>query len=614
MTPLFSNNSLLTEPMLQDPTSGSVTVVWFTDQPGQDHYVEYGKDFSKLAVAEVFKLSRMREGGSNGEAWTFRPVYKQEAILEGITEKTPYRTVTVTTNGETLKSKIFHCSPTPNKGSPLKILFTSDHQGKPMVAANLQKVKEVVPEIDAIFYAGDCVDHADKASEWFDENGFFACLQGKAHKQLHSSIYSGGALLQTAPLFCAIGNHEVMGQWSKEKNLEAQFNDPYPRELAKARFKQLFPHQNDPMAAEKWIKDHSFNIDSYDQIFTLPTSSSGNKKYYAVTFGDIRLVVLYATRIWRRPELGIKGKYTELPATFDQPLEWGHGDFIFEPIQKGSAQYLWLEKELQSSEFQNAKYKIVMLHNPFHTLGENGIPPFTTPIQQITTDENGKITAISYDYPIEQDFLIRDLEPLFVRYEVDLVLCGHTHIWNRFRSPEGMHHLETSNVGNSYGAYLTISRNLVPGKGDDNYRAFGDPNGLTPILPTIAPLKNAEGIPLPYISSNTITVFSIFSTDTGAVDSYYFDTMKSDSSVVHFDRFYLGQRKPAYHIVRSISDLKEYAEKTALPDLIVSTRWDYKNHLIYFVDDRKSHLEDYHRAFQAELALQLFEYTYSHSQ
>lgn len=558
---LFSENHMLTDPILQAPTETSVNVVWFTDDPGQTHYVEYGDDFARRAVCELSQLSRMREDGSEGHSWIFEPVYRHEAILEGIpsAEKTPYRTVTVTSSGNIIKSEIFQCSPAPTKGSALKILFTSDHQGKPMVAANLQKVKETVPEIDAIFFAGDCVDHADKASEWFAENGFFACLQGKARKSLNASIYTGGELLQSAPLFCAIGNHEVMGRWKEGKSLDEQFRDPYPREFAELQYNQLFPNETDRAIKEKWMKNHSFNSDSYEEIFTLPESLSGGKKYYAVTFGDVRLVVLHATRIWRKSALEVKGKYTEHSATFDDPLEWGYGDFIFEPIQKGSAQYEWLNNEFQSTEFQNAKYKIVMLHNPLHSLGENTIPPFTNPIQKIETDANGKITAIHYHYPKEEDFLIRDLEPLFIRYGVDLVLCGHTHIWNRFRSSQGIHYLETSNVGNSYGAYLDIPRNLVPGIGDDNYRAFGDPNGLMPIFPTIAPLSNSEGKPLPYISSNQITVFSVFSTDTGAVDSYYFDTAKPDSSVIHFDRFYLGQRKSAQ--TRVTKELQEKAFK-----------------------------------------------------
>jgi hypothetical protein len=360
-----------------------------------------------------------------------------------------------------------------------------------------------------------------------------------------------------------------------EKSLDSQFNDTYPKKAAEEQYRELFPDSRDPLHQQAWVKDHSFNTDTYEEIFTLPKSSLGGQKYYAVTLGDIRLVVLYATRIWRQPVLGVKGKYTESPQDFEDRCRWGYGDFIFEPLEKGSAQYAWLEQELQGEAFQQAKYKIVMLHNPLHSLGENAIPPFANPIQTIERDKEGKITHIRYHYPKDQDVLIRDLEPLLTQYGVQLVLCGHTHIWNRFQSKAGIHHLETSNVGNSYGAYLDHKRNLLPGKDDQDYTATGDPNGLSPIIPSIAPLRNEQGTPLPCISSNEITVFSIFSTDTGAIDSYYFDTTKPQSEIVHFDRFFLSD--PSVHSVSCITALQDYAQKYGLPKLVV---FDIDNTLI----------------------------------
>ena len=175
-----------------------------------------------------------------------------------------------------------------------------------------------------------------------------------------------------------------------------------------------------------------------------------------------------------------------------------------------------------------------MLHNPLHSLGENSIPPFTDPIQTIEYEEE-KIKRIKYHYPKKEDYLIRDLEPLFIEKGVQLVLCGHTHIWNRFQTKEGLHHLETSNVGNSYGAYQDKPRSLVPEEKGEDCAAYGDPNGLLPITPTCKPLDKK-----PYLSSNTITAFTIFNTESGNIDSYYFDTEKPGSEVVWFDRFSLN--------------------------------------------------------------------------
>ena len=101
-----------------------------------------------------------------------------------------------------------------------------------------------------------------------------------------------------------------------------------------------------------------------------------------------------------------------------------------------------------------------------------------------------------------------------------------------------MHFLETSNVGNSYGAAMGEEKREVPTGYEKDYIATGDPNGLEPVVPTIAPLLS-DGKPLPYVASNDITVFSILDTATGTVSSYRFDTREPESEVVKFDEFKL---------------------------------------------------------------------------
>ncbi|MEL7520896.1 MAG: metallophosphoesterase, partial [Cyanobacteria bacterium J06553_1] len=66
-------------------------------------------------------------------------------------------------------------------------------------------------------------------------------------------------------------------------------------------------------------------------------------------------------------------------------------------------------------------------------------------------------------------------------------------------------------------------------------------NGLTPVVPTVAPLTDDNGQPLPYLASNDITSFTIFNTGSATLTSYYFDTREPDSAVVKFDEFKLGQ-------------------------------------------------------------------------
>ena len=574
LTPMQSSQ-LLTDPFLQLPTETTVRVVWFTEFPGVDHQVAYGERFSRIAIASTTQMSRAREDqksrvgnqtqdGQIYQNTTERNIWRHEAEVTGLSQGTriPYRVTSVRANGEVVNSQVFTLAPQPAPGRPVKILLTSDHQLKPMTAANLQKVAETVGRVDAVFFAGDLVNVPDRASEWFDDNrgnAFFPALQGRANYSLEkngvTTNYTGGELIQHAPLFPAIGNHEVMGRWDRESSLNDQFNNSYPRAAAAEIAQQL-----NITVSKDWLQDRSFNTNTYEEIFTLPQHLPGSdvsgepgeryshysgdigEKYYAVTFGDLRLVVPYITNMWRTPSLGkqAKGRFRESDRDLQNLVDWGYGQHIFEPIKRGSPQYNWLKSELESREFQQAKYKIVMFHHSPHSLGENVVPAYTDPVQEIDRDAAGNIEAVRYEYPKEADYIIRDVMPLLESAGVQLVFCGHSHLWNRFISPSGMHFLETSNVGNSYSAFLDKQRS-VPAGYREEYVATGDPNGLEPVVPTIAPLRGEDGRVLPYIASNDITVFSILDTGNGVVSSYYFDTRQPDGDVVKFDQFRLGR-------------------------------------------------------------------------
>lgn len=579
--PAIPMAGLLSDPFLQAPTPNSVRVVWFTEFSGQLHTVQVG-DWPEPIAATTRAITRLKEDGESQRIGSetldkpvSRPIWRHEAEITGLTpgERLPYTVSSTQADGTLFTRGPFSLVATPPSGQALKILLTSDHQLMPMTATNLQKVAETVGQVDAVFVAGDLVNVPDRASEWFDDSrggAFFPALQGRANYALTrgstTTHYQGGELIQHAPLFPAIGNHEVMGRVSATQPLNQQFNDPAPRSAALRLYQaygDLFNPTGNPAQKRQWIIDNSYNSDSYEQLFSLPVTTVPNpeqpeqtSRYYATSFGDVRLVSLFATQIWRKPQVTpqTQGRYRERQADLNNPGGWGHGQHIFEPIQKGSLQYQWLEQELASEAFQQAKYKVVMLHHPPHSLGDNIVPAFTDPVPVYDRTPEGQLKAVRYEYPLSQDHLIRDLVPLLEAAGVDLVLYGHSHLWNRFVGATGMHFLETSNVGNTYGAFLgkkigDKKRPLPPSeptKDLDKFNAAyyipqGDPNGLQPVLPTVAPLQDDQGNPLPYVASNDITAFSILDTGLGEVRSYYFDTRKPNRDVVLFDRFTLGQ-------------------------------------------------------------------------
>ncbi len=550
--------ALLTDPFLQLPTPTSVRVVWFTEFEGGEHRVEYGDGFTQQAIATTTKLSRVREDQRSrvgqqtepGQVYqqpTPRDIWRHEAEVTGLTpgQRIPYRVVSLRANGlftRAIASRAFTLAPLPPPNTPLKILLTSDHQSMPMTATNLQKVVETVGQVDAVFLAGDTVNIPDRASEWFDDNrggAFFPCLQGRASYSLERNgtarVYTGGEIIQHAPLYVAIGNHEIMGRYGRLDSLNGEFEDAIPREVALRLY------------GPNGLNNTSFSTDTYEEIFTLPQSPEGGETYYATTIGDVRLVSLYATNLWRVPSLepSAKGRFREPEAKLNSHKDWGYGQIIFEPIRKGSPQYNWLKQELSSPEFRQARYKIVMLHHPTHTLGDNVVPPYTDPIRVVERSAEGSPAVIRYDYPKSEDYLLKDVMPLLEAAQVQLVLYGHSHVWNRFRTPAGLHLLETSNVGNTYGAYWGNNPRKLPDLNPqfynlENYVTLGDPGGLEPILPTLAPVTGDDGQPLPFVSSNDITAFTIFDTGTGTISSYRFDTRTPDAPVVKFDEFQLG--------------------------------------------------------------------------
>ncbi|MDR7273847.1 metallophosphoesterase family protein [Catenuloplanes atrovinosus] len=500
---------LLCEPYLLDPRPGSVTVVWHTTSPGTDNAVLLGPAVAAADPAAALRgavpgvrvvragttpLPRMREDSPAGPVP--RPVHRQLAVVDGLPEEdTPYRVVSVRSDGEVSVSGVHALRGAPPAGSPVRLLLTSDHQLGPMVPANLELAAETAGSLDGVLFAGDMVNVVDRASDWFDHaNGraFFAALGGRASWTAAGRTFTGAPLISSAPLYPAIGNHEVIGRWSATETLDFQFNDAVP---------------------DDW------DVSTYEAMFPVPASDSGGPRWWARTVGDVYVVSLFGTEIWR-PERS--GTYQDGPHT--------HGRFIFAPIGKGSPQYEFLVSALTSAEARAARYRAVMFHHPSHGLGFNSVPAFTDPVPVITED------TVRYEYPLADDYVLRDLAPVFSAYYVNLVLNGHSHVWARFRDDAGVNWLETSNVGNTWGAFHKLSGRVRAAPAGPDYVLQGDPGGLEPVVPTVAPLTGPGGAPLPFVSSDEVTVFSVLDSAAGVVRSYRYDTV-AGGDVLLFDEF-----------------------------------------------------------------------------
>lgn len=571
---------LLTDPFLQAPTADGVSVVWMTEYAGVRHTLLVGEAVEALTdeqlvaaatgtppagvrafAASSFRLSRVVEDAASNVAdkpttMTPREVHRHEAVATGLSARTPYRIVS-TDGGAFAASGTFELAPAPKPGQDLTIMLTSDHQAMVNTPANLALAKATLGTIDAVFLAGDLVNVPDRASEWFDDtrgSGFFPALQGRGGRvSTGGRSYPGGEIVQSAVLYPSIGNHEVQGRVDGLTALN--LNNCVPRDIAERRYEQVRATVNptgDPTVREQWLEDNSWSTTTYEEIFSIPDDSPGGKRYYATTVGDVRLVSLFSTRIWRGTNANplpadrtAISRYQESVASLTDPMAQGYGEFVFESLAAGSEQYEWLREELASEAFQGAAIKVVVLHEGPQGLGDNVMPVFAEPDRIETRDAAGVLTSVRYEYHPRDNMLLHDLQPLLEEAGTDLVLNGHSHLWNRFRSEGGTNWLETSNTGNTYGAFDSLSsrtRPLPPAPWNaDHYLALGNPGGLEPILPTVAPFLNPDGVPLPFVQSNDLCVFTALDTGTRTVTSWVYDVRTPDTAPWVLDEFTIGR-------------------------------------------------------------------------
>ena len=157
------------------------------------------------------------------------------------------------------------------------------------------------------------------------------------------------------------------------------------------------------------------DLASYTQMFRplYPDQEHqpGGKHWYSFDYGDVHFVSLSVTRWW-------VGDVTVAP-----------GRYIWDPIKEGSPQYEWLEEDLATTD---KPFIIVIQHHPAFGSGSNIVPPF------------GEVT----DYA--EDYIHRDLLPLYENYGVDMVFYGHDHTLEHYYI-RGIHYGQFASFGNTYG-------------------------------------------------------------------------------------------------------------------------------------------------------------------
>ncbi|PPF46870.1 hypothetical protein C5B85_00865 [Pseudoclavibacter sp. AY1F1] len=543
---------LLCEPYLLRPDERGVEVTWITDgEPRRSRLVlaavETAEQLSGLTPTELqceelsallpgalavdaaaARLPGMAEDRESvlptglielrraleTEVTVPREVWHVSARAEGLVPGRAYAYRVVSDNAA---SAVARLSAAPPADVPLlRILLTSDHQLGAAVPAAMEQARATAGRFDAVLYAGDFVNVPDRASEWFDDargSAFFPSMR---------------SILPSTPIFPVVGNHEVQGRREPGALLSETFENALPLTVC--------------------ADGHS--LSNYEALFPSPSGS----RFYAITFGGVRIIALSAARVWRsgradeRPEdRDVSSRYQESRDVLDDPLAQRYGSHIIDDLSVGSTQHNWLRRELQSPEFAEARLRVVVMHESPHSIGVNAMPHFAHPVRLEERNAAGEVSGVRYDYPSSENILLRDVAPLLEAARVDLVVGGHSHLWSRFTSNAGVHYLETSHAGSTHGAFDRSSgqRRAGPPPQWNVHDALsqGDPGGLAPIVPTIRPRRGVAHQPLPYIADPDLSVFSVLtvSAEAGAVvGSYVYDPRTPETPAHLFDEFALG--------------------------------------------------------------------------
>lgn len=554
------------------------------------------------------------------------PVWRHEARVDGLRPGQRYRywVRSVAPGGAVHLRGPFTLAAAPPLAAPVRLMLTSDFQHAPTALPGYAHAAALFPDLDGVVFAGDMVRHPLRAGDWLSGHAapapdgappaFFDALQGRATGPAPggASLQAapGGALLQSAPLYPVLGNHEVSGRFRPNAprgdgivTIGSMYNDPQPRWFAALRADAGAAR---PGAAEASLRDtphaslrdDSHDFATYRALFRTPPEGDPEAGYYAARVGEVFLVALNVTRIWRPAVSGHPrraGKYGEAAAVRTTPTERGFGEFLFARIDAAAPQTAWLDRVLASEAARSATWRVVVLHQSAFGIGANSVPVLADPVWTIEATAGdggrvvkrltfppdaagraalfaaevaplaGRITDLRYAYPVADDLFATVLEPRLRAAGVDLVVTGHSHLWNRFRAGD-MHLLETSHAGPCYGAYWTGPggapwrgrlREARPGsdgvwaevadglRDAADHPRTGDPQGRQPIPPTLFdPMRRfgESDVPLPFVCSDRLSVFSVLDSAAGTVTSYVTDTADPGAPALAFDRFALGAR------------------------------------------------------------------------
>lgn len=410
--PLFLTQPYLVSPDPQD----SMYICWLTSEPTQKSYVEYGRfHLHDQEKAVRYELEGMMTADASGN-YTLPlqgKIYQQIVHLRDLEPGTRYhyRAVSVGQDGK-VTTQDYDFKTAPRSGAPLKFVLLSDLQQKPQIPTTVKMAGQ--QGADLIIYNGDLVNHPTWLGEWLSYPG--TSVSGPDDHRWFNVMQQtadGARLLQYIPIYPSPGNHEINEQ---ERLVNSSLSDR--QKLTLKMYMQLFR-----------------------PLYPQQQYGPDGKHWYSADFGDLHLVSLSLNR-W-----------------FGYPKGTPPGWFLLDGIKAGSPQYKWLKADLKDVE--KKKYIWVTEHwHMFNRPSQATDVPYTDPVLV-----NGVET-----YPADQDYLLRDIKPLYEKFGVNAVSFGHSHVYERYLF-NGVNYIEAASIGNTY---ENFNDPMHSGQGDQYPVTFTD--------------------------------------------------------------------------------------------------------------------------------------------
>lgn len=377
-------------PYLQNPDSDAMSIIWFSESAASGSLAyrvlgsePYMTEDSKPEISESLAYSTWEDTTFfGGEAPL--PPYKHRIRLENLLARTTYE-YTVSQGTDTFHSSFVTA---PSGVDSIRFIVYGDSETEPESTGSFTSWPDPLTGDSRFYLVDQTTGYRNNLKVIKSRSPDLVLIAGDLTQHggeqrdwdefwKHNADSSGSTTLAgQVPVMAAPGNHDYY-----EGNYLDDYNQP---------------------GSERAIK-------RYLTYFDPPANHSPNKeqegRYYHLKYGQVSLISLDLCNN------GTNGNDEDTNFYLLGESDPGGGNAP--DFGMGSVQYSWLEDQLKEAQ-EKSVFTFVIFHHMPYSSGPHGFP---VGVGDLMDDQSGVATRV--------------LTPLFLRYGVDAVFCGHDEMWER---------------------------------------------------------------------------------------------------------------------------------------------------------------------------------------